>query len=148
MAIKYIYPPTGEFSLKEPWEWVAVYKDGTTLEQFEAKAGVATFHRFAEIDQSRLAHFKMIGSNGQQLSILFDSEGMKLVHFYRNQHLKEYTGGYDDDGDALMIKRDLRIYYFGYQDNAGLYHLTGILPDGRIIISNDRDHTVDLREAA
>ena len=139
MAIRYIYPPTGEPVTKEPWRWVAFYNDGTTLAQFEVKAGQATFHKFAEIDQSKLANFMMTHDTHPTLTLRFDPDTMELIHFYRNQILNVPIA----EGQ-LNETRHERLYYFGYKDKAGQSHLTGVLPNGSVIISNDHDHIVDL----
>lgn len=87
----------------ETWQWEAYYEDGTALKQF-AEDGV--FHQFIEIDQSKLAVFKMVSSKYPQVyTLLFSDPTMKLIHFYRNtvlnagapgeEHLKTYCFGYE-----------------------------------------------------
>ena len=41
----------------EKWVWIAIYKDGICLKQFDENTGI--FHQFKEIDQSKLNVFIM-----------------------------------------------------------------------------------------
>lgn len=138
MAITYIYEPTGEKVDKVDWRWVAVYNDGTVLEQYELRDGQAFFHRFAEIDQSKLADFLMVHDTLATVTLRFDPATMKLIHFYRNQilHVRLHDGIHQE-------QRKERLYYFGYEQD-GVKHLTGLLPNGKIIVSNDPDHFVEV----
>lgn len=90
MAIKYLHKETGETVNKELWRWCAVYEDGTKLDQFEVTADGAFFHRFAEIDQSRLAHFYLEHNDYPRIEVEVP-EGGSIVHFYRNDILNAGT---------------------------------------------------------
>jgi hypothetical protein len=107
MAISYIYPPTNEPVEKERWRWVVFYTDGSKLEQFEVKAGKAIFHRFGEIDQSRV--YKMMLVHDTHLPIImYPPEGSKLVHAYVKGVYKIKAG---DDHVAEVKEQG---YKFGY----------------------------------
>ena len=67
----------------EKWQWVADYGK-ESLYQFD-KDGV--FHQFKEIDQSKLASFRMI-CEGQKDIIIKWNKDYKLIHFYRNMSLE------------------------------------------------------------
>lgn len=92
------------------------------LKQFGADG---VFHRFAEIDQSKVEMFVMYKPDDPTKRIDMPVHGVQLFHFYRNLILRFGT----------PEERRLRVYVFGYKngDNSA-YHF--ILPDDRIIISN------------
>lgn len=149
MAIDYIHEPTGDKVAKEPWRWVAIYKDQvgvdddnqpvyqyTTLSQFEVVSGQARFHKFAEIDQSRLCEFVMEHDKHPKRHLMFDPETMELQHFYRNMVLRDFL----EDGIHTVERRE-RVYCFGYKQN-GEYHLTALLPNGADVIANRLDFVV------
>lgn len=92
-------------AIPETWQWEAHYEDGTVLKQFDDQG---IFHQFAEIEQSRLAVFKMVSKKYSQVySILFSDPTMKLIHFYRNTVLNAGTNA----------EEHLRAYCFGYEKN-------------------------------
>ena len=91
----------------EVWQWEAYYEDGTVLKQF-GDDGI--YHQFSEIDQKRLAVFKMVSREFPQVyTLLFSDSEMKLIHFYRNTIL---NAGTEDE-------RRLRLYCFGYEKRIG-----------------------------
>lgn len=93
--------------LEETWQWVAYYEDGTVLKQF-GDDGI--FHQFAEIDQDKLAIFKMVSPfHPQEYTILFSDPNMKLIHFYRNTVLNMLTD----------TEKKIRLYCFGYEKKIG-----------------------------
>jgi len=92
----------------EVWQWEVTYEDGSVLKQF-GDDGV--FHQFAEIDQERLALFKMISHfNPQTYTLLFSDPNMKLIHFYRNKVLNAGT----------EEEERIRYYCFGYEKRVGI----------------------------
>jgi hypothetical protein len=99
---------------KESWCWEAHYADGSSLKQFDDDG---YFHQFGEIDQSRLAVFKMVGTTTYSLPF---KEGMKLIHYYDNYIL--------NDGEARV-----RVYCFGYEKD-GSKVICSILPNGEMVI--------------
>lgn len=120
----YTYPATGETVEREPWRWVAVYADGTTLEQFD---NIGTFHRFAEIDQSKVTTFKMVHDSLPAVVLLMPEGCDKLIHFYRKGRL-DYMG----EGGGTPF----RMYCFGYE-KAGINHYYVIAPDDSVIATDD-----------
>jgi len=91
----------------EVWQWEAYYEDGGVLKQF-GDDGI--FHQFSEIDQKRLAVFKMVSPKSPQVyTLLFSDPDAKLIHFYRNTVL--------DAGSAE--ERRIRMYCFGYEKRIG-----------------------------
>lgn len=83
------------------------------------------FHKFAEIDQSRVEMFIMYKPDDLTKRIDMPAHGVQFFHFYRNLILRFGT----------PEERRLRVYVFGYRNgDTAAYHF--ILPDDRIIISN------------
>lgn len=116
---------------REAWRWVAVYTDGTELHQFDEL--VRMFHRFQEIDQSKLKEFRMVSDaipTGHRMS--FDPATMQLVHFYRNQVKQEIDHQGEPTGEEIKV----RLYCYGAkrkrQDGTVETLLHTINPDGSI----------------
>lgn len=115
----------------ETWQWEVTYDDGSYFKQF-GDDGI--FHQFAEIDQTRLAVFKMVSQEHpkEQYSILFSDPDMKLIHFYRNIVL---NAGTDEE-------EKLKIYCFGYEKKVGAKVQKTILmitPSNGLIVTEDPD---------
>lgn len=94
---------------KEEWYWIAEYQDGT-LKQF---GDDGKFHKFSEIDQTKLRVFRMVSdTNPNHFTLLFTS-GMKLIHFYKNfvkdistdkeERIRMYCFGYEIKGQSMMV---------------------------------------------
>jgi hypothetical protein len=64
----------------ELWRWRAIYENGSVLHQFNDATG--RFHRFAEIDQSRLIRFEMYSNFHTHIYAFNFPQGAKLVHKY------------------------------------------------------------------
>jgi len=111
MAIIYKYPPTGEPVTKEPWRWVAVFKDGSKLEQFELKDGQAIFHKFSEINPAQVSEFRLENDN-QSPVILFPPEGSKLIHFYKIRRAQHLT-----DDKEFQYQETYKGFCIGYEIN-------------------------------
>ena len=113
----------------ETWQWEVTYEDGSVLKQF-GDDGI--FHQFAEIDQKRLAVFKMVSSEYPQVyTLLFSDPEMKLIHFYRNSVLNAGTSS----------ERRIRMYCFGYEKEIGnKVHkvIMMITPTNNLIVSEDQ----------
>lgn len=91
----------------ETWQWEAHFEDGSVLKQFDDDG---LFHQFAEIDQSRLAMFKMVSPHHtHSYTLLFSDPAMKLIHFYRNTVLNAGT----------TTEQRSRLYCFGYEKKLG-----------------------------
>ena len=97
-----------------PWE--AQYIDGTILKE--------DTHKFREIDQSKLATFRIVEADNPDRSFILQwKEGRKLIHFWR--HIL-----YDDQKITLTC--------FGYEEK-GIKNLFVVMPDGGLIITDDID---------
>lgn len=125
---------------REKWSWQAHYDNGTSLDQFD-KHG--RFHRFAEIDQSRLKYFRMVSDQTDGVfTIKFEPKSMKLIHFYKNVGLQ--TPG---NGEFLRGKTGrFRLYVFGFERkiNTGLLAspitvklFNVIMPNNELIVLDD-----------
>lgn len=115
---------------EEVWAWEAHYEDGAVLKQFDDDG---LFHQFSEIDQSRLAIFKMTSKiYPQTYSLLFSDPNMKLIHFYRNTVLNATTD----------LEERSRYYCFGYEKKIGARtykFLMIITPANELLVTEDPD---------
>ena len=129
---KFFRKDTGKWIQAPPeaWQWEATYEDGEVLKQF-GDDGI--FHQFDEIDQGRLAVFKMVSPNSPQVyTLLFSSPDMKLIHFYRNIILNAGTES----------EERTRIYCFGFEKKIGTKVqkiIFMITPSRGLIITEDPD---------
>ena len=129
---KFFRKDTGKWIQTPPeaWQWEATYEDGAIFKQF-GDDGI--FHQFDEIDQKRLAVFKMISPKSPQVyTLLFSSPEMKLIHFYRNIILNAGTES----------EERTRIYCFGFEKKIGKkVHkvMFMITPSNGLIITEDPD---------
>lgn len=110
---------------REAWAWVAIYKDGTKLKQFEDDN---TFHNFHEIEQDKLAGFLMKREDGLTHT-LFMPEGAKLIHYYDNYIFEA----------ATEAEKRVRLYVYGYEIG-GVKVLNFIMPNGTIITTDNPDN--------
>lgn len=114
----------------ETWQWEVTYEDGGVLKQF-GDDGI--FHQFDEIDQKRLAVFKMVSPKYPQVyTLLFSNPEMKLIHFYRNIIL---NAGAENEERS-------RMYCFGYEKRLGAKVEKVILmitPSNGLIVTEDPD---------
>ena len=135
MAIAYRYEPTGEVVEREVWTWKAIHKDGSTLEQFEVSPRGAFFHRFAEIDKSKLIAMQLCHDTFGTISVDID-EYSEPIHFYRNRHIVEEF--IDNAGNKLTRTFDVRIYVVGFRVS-NVYWLVYVDKNGKQIFSrNDK----------
>ena len=120
---------TTEEVQKERWSWVAIYRNGLILSQFDNDT--LTFHQFREIDQSQLQFFKMVNRlTGQEFKLEFDPNTMDLIHFYRNVRVNVGTGK----------EKRLRLYCFGYRKRHDMSQICLMAIDGQdnLHICNDK----------
>jgi len=122
-------PETGktEIAKRERWRWVAHYKNGTKLHQFDDEAGI--FHQFREIDQSKIESFQMVSDqNPEGINLLIPPNGADLIHFYRNVRLA---------GRKDWIK----LYFFGWkiknQRGRSIQKLICIYPNDKIALVDE-----------
>ena len=100
-----------------PWE--AHYQDGEVLKE--------DTHKFREIDQSKLATFRIVDADNPDRSFILQwKEGRKLIHFWR--HL--IIHGVEETRITLTC--------FGYEEK-GIKNLFVVMPDGGLIITDDID---------
>lgn len=111
-----------EIVYAERWGWAAAFNDGTEMKQF---GDDAIFHQVGEIDQSRLTLFCLYNiSHPEKFIDIPWKVGMKIVHGYKK---------FMENGRVL---HERTIYKFGYK-SAGRYFLSFILPDDRIVLTDD-----------
>ena len=102
MNYKFIRDGVEELVTKETWHWLALYNDGTSLQQFDDNG---YFHQFSEIDQSKLSAFKMMSDDKIVDYVIPFDQTMKLVHFYKITRLNVYTPSF----------KEVKSYCFGYE---------------------------------
>lgn len=141
MDIKWIFNDNGtevEVPL-EKWVWHVIYKDGTELHQFDkpehdfTELGGSTrcaFHRIGEVKMDQVAVFEMINTENPALRHSIEAcDGMeRFIHLYRRARLNIGTSD----------ETHVTYYCFGYVLN-GVPVYNFILPDGRIIVTTNRD---------
>lgn len=108
----------------ERWIWVAGYNDRTVLKQFDENH---LFHKFDEIDVSKLISFGMVSRNHPPIIIKWRPE-FKPIHFYRHTC---YNFGTPNE-------YHLHLYYFGYESPTDKV-VMGIMPDDSIIVMREAD---------
>ena len=115
----------------ETWVWHVVYKDGSELWQFDRQPnaeGKRLFHQFKEIKTSEVEIFEMFNTDSGVRFSIEVAPDMQLFHFYRRSRLEIGT----------PQETHVTFYVFGYkQDGNAHYHF--ILPDGRVVITNNKD---------
>lgn len=100
----------------ERWAWVAKYKDGSELHQFD-KDGV--FHKFAEINQAEVAVWVLYNTEDESKRIdIVCPDNAQLIHRYRN--IKPYWS-----------EKFIKCFMFGIEGK--LYNF--VLPDDNILQS-------------
>ena len=129
MVYKFLRNGVWEDVKEEVWQWVAHFSDGTKLKQF-AEDGL--FHQFKEIDQTKLAIFKMVSEGKQDYTLLFDPLRMKLIHYYKKVRLNM---GAEDE-------KFITAYCFGFETKtAGRTSKVNIMlmPSGETIVTENTD---------
>lgn len=108
----------------QPWRWEAHYEDGQVLCQFNDNTG--RFHRFAEIDQSRLVRFKMVSVHTKQEIVMDFKQGDKLTHKYVRGlvHIPA-----NDQGD--LYKHHYFFYVFGVNKQ-----IVSLRKDGKLYLGD------------
>ena len=100
----------------EKWVWIAHYKDGSKLKQFDDDG---FFHQFKEIEQDKIDIFEMKESQGNGRIFIDKEHGKDIFHFYRNIVL---------NNEEIRI----RIYCFGMGE---LFIF--ILPNNEVVYAKD-----------
>lgn len=102
---KFIREGVAEDVAIERWQWVAIYKDGSYLKQYDETD--MSFHQFREIRVEDLDVFVMQNSTDETKRYeIHIEEGMMPIHFYRNEVYEAGTRG------EYLVK----LYCFGYQE--------------------------------
>lgn len=87
--------------------WVAEYKDGTALPQFDPETGEE--NRFADVDQSKLKAFGWYPFNFALAQKIYEREGLIVIPSNNSIHRIELK-----NGEILIAKREQEIIQFGY----------------------------------
>lgn len=115
----------------EEWGWIAIYKDGSYLKQFDEATGI--FHQFKEIALQNLDVFAVQSlkdpqDNSKRYEIHME-EGMTPIFFYRNTTFNMLQ--------ANELK--IRVVHFGYKENINgksVKTIMAIHPSGALSIAN------------
>lgn len=128
---KFLRPQTKKWEevQEETWQWQAEYDDGTVMKQFSDDG---LFHQFGEINQAKLAVFRMVSSQfPHSYTLIFDSQSMKLIHFYRNTVLNLGT----------EAETRIKLYCFGYEKKSkkgpNQKVIMAITPTNELIVLED-----------
>jgi len=119
------------------WSWIAIYKDGSVLKEFDDMHGV--FHQFKEINLNELDVFVVINTqHPQDLSKRYEfhmSEGMTPIFYWRVTvfNMKQHN----------EVK--VPMPHFGYKENingTSVKTIITIFPNGAHAIRNKdgREH--------
>lgn len=114
---------------REKWGWIAIYKNGSFLRQFDEATGI--FHKFNEINIPELDCFIMQNLDdptdvSKRYEIHF-IDGMKPIHYYKRGRLE--VGGENEVGYTL--------YCFGYEQKLNcktVKNIMTIYPNGTVAI--------------
>lgn len=101
-----IYYFGDEIVPEEKWKWVATYKDGSVLRQFDN----GVFHQLREVDADNLSAWSI--TDGTHTISVDMTEDMTPVHFYR-RNVSHEVGS-----DSKTVST---IYGFGYQTEEDQY---------------------------
>jgi len=130
MEYKFLRNGVEETVKPELWRWEAYFNDNTVLKQF-GDDGI--FHQVGEIDQSKLAVFKMVSNELPQIyAVPFDGSTMRLIHKYIQTKLNFGTPEF----------REVRSYVFGYKTKnlpENHQHLLIIAPNNEAIVCGDEN---------
>jgi hypothetical protein len=106
------------------WGWVALYSDGTFLEQYGSDGW---YHQFKEIQQDKLAGFQMVNFEKGLPPITFHwKSNQKLIHFMR--HTRYNVGAPNEVFVSLIC--------FGYETPSDKVMLV-LMPDDSVRIVKD-----------
>lgn len=139
MAIRYVHPATQETTTKEPWYWVAIYDDGTQLEQFEVSHEHAIFHRSGEIDAEKLIELQLRHNTYPPITIAVP-KGAKPVHLYRHRWVNEEV--ITETGEHLNRQWRTKIWIIGFKRD-GHYCLVFVDDNNHTLVSDDYDTFLD-----
>ena len=128
----YIRDGVPEEVKREKWGWIALYKDGSFLKQFDDESGI--FHRFSEINLEELHCFVMqCQDDPQDVSKRYEihiQDGMKPIHYYQKGKLK-----FGEEGEVAYT-----LYCFGFEqliNGQTAKTIMTIYPKGVVSIKNE-----------
>jgi hypothetical protein len=137
MAIKYIHPLTNEAVQRETWRWVALYNDGTTLEQFAVEDRGAVFHQSPEIDTSKLQSLELVHDIYPKLTIDFPA-GAEVVFFYRRTTAQDILHGVTPAEDTITRTRKYKRTFIGFRKGTD-YWLVSVDDYNNVIFTSDKN---------
>ncbi len=133
--------------MRDLWHWLAVYRDDTTLPEYD---GDGRGHGFHEIDQSRLACFLLLPQRPHLASAVVrlchadgSSNGSRLIFFRRRDHAIAMSGPHA----GQPVGPPTTLHVIGYQRTVAgrnVQALTFLFPDGSVLVSDDQAVTDDL----
>jgi hypothetical protein len=106
-------------------QWLAVYKDDTTLSQYNEDG---TENRYFDIDRNRLTHFAILDEDKAVLVIEFERPTQQLI--FRRRHHINLAGNHAE------------IYLVGWHENihgTNIKVINYIYPDGKIVLAGAKD---------
>jgi len=111
----------------EKWAWLAIYKDGSNLKQFDDET--MKFNRFDDIDKKNLKVFVVYNTQSEGRYETHIEEGMTPIFFYRITvfNSKQHN------------ERRERVPIFGYKETfngKSIKTLIAVHPSGAISIRN------------
>jgi hypothetical protein len=121
---EYTYTRDGITEIVEltEWAWLVIYKDGSTLKQFDDNC---RFHQFREIIKDNVSELVLYNTVDNNKSfILIVPEGSQIFHYYDTYCFNFGT----------TSERKVRIYVFGYKYK-GVANYNYILPENKIVQS-------------
>ena len=122
------------------WRWIAHYKNGSTLQQYDDATGL--FHQIKEIDRENLIALQMV-SEANPIGITIEIPAKsQMVHYYRNIKSHEFDAQYGLNKDKFEF---VRMFIFGWKMSTVLAsgkeimvkRYLQIMPDDRIRIIDD-----------
>lgn len=119
----------GERVSPERWQWIAEYKNGEKICQFDDKKEYFTSIR--ELDITKIVKFGMINTEtGQRFILDIEPEETQVFHYYLNfgeLRQKKYN-------------HQSRIYVFGFKHRGSINAVYNfILPDDTLVIKNNQN---------
>lgn len=106
----------------EKWAWMVVYRNKTTLNQFDDQG---IFHQITEINHSEAKEFILYETAGKGMVKIVIPDRSRIVHKYVNTVFNANTAQ----------EERVRTYVIGWEGEEGNCY-TYVLPNGKIVQSN------------
>lgn len=114
---------------RDLWTWRAHYRDGSTLDEFDADG---RDHGFADVDQSRLAAFELLpAADGLQRAVLLVTGDLRPIFFRRRTVTVSQSGESEEP---------VSIHVLGWQRTVAgqnVKSFTAYYPDGSVLVTDD-----------